>query len=78
MMNKKELWESLFPGSPGPGTEEYYLKNFHLAKIREQLGGVEAFGSHMFDEAIIGLEDLGWSEDKIKKAISKEFNPPKL
>lgn len=58
----------------GDGTEEYYLKGFHLAKIRDQLGGVNAFDSCMFNNSVNGLIRIGWDVEKIKQAIAKEFN----
>jgi len=53
--------------------EERYLKGFHLAKVREQLGGIKATESSMFKSSVDGLISLGWHEDAVLEAIELEF-----
>ena len=53
--------------------ETYYLDGFHMARIREELGGVKASDSYMFRESIEGLLVLGWDKEEIAGVINKEY-----
>lgn len=55
------------------GTEEYFLNGFHLAKVREQIGGIKAVDSCMFLNSVEGLLGLGWKEEDIIAAVNKEL-----
>lgn len=70
---KLEELLSLMPAEFRPGTEAYFLNGFHLARVRESLGGAPAVGSAMFSESCNGLAALGWDENKIKEAVEAEY-----
>lgn len=63
----------LLPANMRPGTKEYSLKGLHLAKTREQLGGVRAIDSSMFKESIEGLFSLGMTEDEVMQEVKNQF-----
>lgn len=50
---------------PVVGSEEYHLRSIRCAFVREAVGGREALNSSLFQDAVLGLKNLGYSDNEI-------------